>query len=121
MQKLPARFSLPVIAILLVLTFAYAFYLARRRSSDPAQIRKNAMASSITACTKSARSNPRAVGLSDQQLGDYCSCVSTKGLAQYSDDEIVAATKQGGGMSPTDKARFTAAASQCSAQYLPHK
>src|ERR1700712_4923058 len=120
MPKLPPRFSLPVIVVLLLLTFAYAFYLARHKANDPAEIRKNAMASSITACTKSGRSNPRAVGLSDQQLGDYCSCVSTKGLAQYSDDEIVAATKQGRGMSPTDKTRFTAAANECSAQYLPH-
>jgi len=121
MEKPIVRITLPILAVCILLGFAYAFYMARRRANDPAQIRQTAMATSIDACNKSARHNPRSTGISDQQLGDYCTCFATKGFAQYSDSEIVAATKQGGGASPSDKARFAIAANACSNQYLPHK
>jgi hypothetical protein len=94
-------------------TFISGLVTTLHKPADPAQLRNIISTSATSSCVKSMHNDPRVSQLKEATIGNYCSCATTKAVAQYTDVELLERDRKGPSFSYEDKARFTEAAEQC--------
>jgi hypothetical protein len=107
------RFVLFTGAAIFVGSFTYGLVTTVHKPADPAHIRNLISTGAQAGCVKSLRNDPRVGKLKDSTIGNYCSCATTRAVAQYTDAELLERDRQGPKLSPVDTARFTEASKQC--------